>query len=48
MFVKISGIIKKYVLIIVKRFLEGRNVCIDPLDSNMVESDFRSVNTQRH
>jgi len=45
---KLSGIIIKYVLIIVKRFLGGRNVCIDTLDSNMVESDFRSVNTQRH
>jgi len=45
---KISGIISKYALIIVRRFLGGRNVCIDTLYSNMVESHFHSVNTQRH
>jgi len=48
MFMKLSGIIIKYVLISGKRFLGGRNVCIDPFDSDMAESDFRSVNTQRH
>jgi len=45
---RLSGIINKYVLIIVKRFLGGRNVCVDRLDSNMFENGFRSVNTQRH
>jgi hypothetical protein len=42
---KVSDIIIKYVLIIVKRFLGSWNVCICPLDSNVVESDLRSVNT---
>jgi hypothetical protein len=44
----VSGIIIKYVLVTVKRFLGGWNVCIDHLDSNVVESDLCSVNTQIH